>query len=81
MLYVCGGFLLIILLLVFKKSGHFFKALFTSIIGGVGALCAVGAVGCFIPISVGMNLYSLVFSCLFSVPGVILLLVGKTFMF
>jgi hypothetical protein len=81
MIYFAGAFLLCLILLVFKKSGSFFKALFTSALGGVGALCAVGAVGYFLPLSIGINVYTIIFSSLFSVPGVILLLLGQTFLF
>lgn len=81
MLYALGAFLLICALFIFKKSGHFLKALFTSALGGVGALCAVSALSYFIPISVGFNWYSLAFSAFFSVPGVLFLLLSKTFIF
>lgn len=81
MIYALGSVLLIIILLVFKKSGSFFKAFFTSATGGVGALCAVSALSYFIPLSVGFNWYSLVFSVFFSVPGVVFLLLSKTFIF
>lgn len=81
MVYVTGAVLLCIMLLVFKKSGHFFKALLSSILGGVGALCAVNAVSYFIPLTVGINAYSLAFSSMFSVPGVIFLLLCDTFIF
>lgn len=81
MIYVIGAFLLLVGLMIFKNSGSFFKSVFTSALGGVGALCAVSAVSYFIPITVGLNWYSLAFSCVFSVPGVIYLLVSKTFLF
>ncbi len=81
MIYVTGIALLCVMLIVYKKSGHFFKALFSSIFGGAGALCAVNALSYFIPLSVGLNLYSLSFSAVFSVPGVIFLLLSNTFIF
>lgn len=81
MLYVLGAFLLIIALFIFKKSGSFFKSLLTSAVGGVGALCAVSALSYFVPLTVGFNWYSLAFSALFSVPGVVFLLLSKTFIF
>lgn len=71
----------IIMLFAFKKSGHFFKAFFSSILGGVGSICAVGAISYFIPLTVGINLFTVLFSAVFSVPGVILLLLLKTFVF
>lgn len=79
MIYLIGVLLGVIMLIVFKKSGCFFKSIFTSALGGVGALCAVGAVSYFVPLSLGINLYSLVFGAVFSVPGVIFLLLAKTF--
>ena len=81
MVYVTGAVLLGIMLLVFQKSGHFFKSLFSSVLGGVGALCAVNAVSYFMPLTLGLNAYSLAFSSVFSVPGVIFLLLCDTFIF
>ena len=81
MIYFIGIVLLFIILLVFKKSGCFLKSFFTSALGGIGGLCAVWAVNFFVPLSLGLNLFSLVFSVLFSVPGVIFLLLCKTFLF
>lgn len=80
MLYVIGAFLLLVALIIFKNSGAFFKSLLSSVVGGVGALCAVSAMSYFIPLSVGLNWYSLAFSAVFSVPGVIFLLVSKAVM-
>lgn len=81
MLYVLGAVLLVIALFIFKKSGCFLKSFFASALGGVGALCAVSALSYFIPLTVGFNWYSLAFSVLFSVPGVVFLLLSKTFIF
>ncbi len=81
MIYATGVILLIIGIIIFKISGNFFKAFFSSALGGVGALCAVWAVNFFVPLSLGVNLFSLAFSVLFSVPGVIFLLLCKTFLF
>ncbi len=81
MLYVLGAVYLIIALLIFKKSGSLFKAFFTSALGGVGALCAVSAVSLVVPLSVGLNWYSLAFSVFYSVPGVVFLLLSETFIF
>ena len=81
MIYFIGIVLLIIVLIIFKNSGNFLKSFFTSVLGGVGALCAVWAVNFFVPLSLGVNIFSLVFSVLFSVPGVIFLLLCKTFLF
>jgi hypothetical protein len=68
-------------LLIFKISGSFIKSFFTSIVGGLGAICAVGAISYFIPLSLGVNLCSLIFSALFSVPGVVFLLLSQIFLF
>ena len=81
MVYLTGIVLVLIMLIIFKKSGSFFRSLFTSALGGVGALCAVSAISYFVPLSVGLNLYSLAFSTVFSVPGVVFLLLSKTFIF
>ncbi len=80
MIYFMGALLLIAVFLIFKTSGSFFKSFLTSALGGVGALCAVWAVNYFVPLSLGVNVFSLVFSVLFSVPGVIFLLLCKTFL-
>ncbi len=66
-------------LLVFKKSGNFFRAFAASALGGLGSLCAVGAVSYFVPLSLGLNWYAVFFACLFSVPGVITMLLAKAF--
>lgn len=81
MIYFIGVVLLFVVFLIFKNSGCFFKSFLTSALGGVGALCAVWATGFFVPLSLGFNVFSLVFSVLFSVPGVIFLLLCKTFVF
>lgn len=80
-IYIFLAILFVLSLLIFKLSGSFVKSLFTSIVGGVGAICAVGAISYFIPLSLGVNLYSLIFSALFSVPGVVFLLVSQVFLF
>ena len=76
MLYSICAVVVGIILFIYKGSGSFFKAMLTSAIGGVGALCAVNTLSYFIPLSVGFNLFTITFSSLFSVPGVILLLIS-----
>lgn len=80
MIVFTGVVLALVMLFVFKKSGNFFKSVCTSILGGLGSLCAVGAVSYFVPLSLGINLYSIVFGAVFSVPGVIFMLLAKTFL-
>ena len=80
-IYIFLAIIFIFALLIFKLSGSFVKSLLTSIVGGVGAICEVGAISYFIPLSLGVNLYSLIFSALFSVPGVVFLLVSQVFLF
>ncbi len=80
MIYAIGVIIACAVLFAFKKSGHFFRSVFTSIIGGVSSLLAVNVVGWFIPVSLGVNVYSLVFASFFSVPGVIFLLLAKSFL-
>lgn len=80
-IYIFLAILFVFSLLIFKISGSFVKSLLTSIVGGVGAICAVGAISYFIPLSLGVNLYSLIFGALFSVPGVVFLLVSQVFLF
>ena len=81
MTYVLGAFLLVVALFIFKNSGNFLKAFITSAVGGVSALCAVSAISFIIPVSVGLNWYSLAFSVFYSVPGVVFLLLSETFIF
>ncbi len=64
---------------IYKKSGHFFKSLFTGAGGGIGAICAIGAASQFIPLTVGINYFTIAFCSVFSVPGGIFLLLFKTF--
>ena len=60
-----------------KKSGHIGKSLFMSAVGGLTALCAVGVLGQFMPLSIGVNLFTVTVATTLSVPGVtMLLLVG-----
>ena len=77
--YIFIGVLVLISLLIFKSSKCFFKALFTSILGGVGAICAVSALSTFVPVSICVNWLTLAISALFSVPGVIMLLLINAF--
>ncbi len=75
-----GIMLLTAVFIIFKKSGSFFKSMITSALGGIGALCTVSAASAFFPLGVGFNLYTLAFSALYSVPGVVFLLVGDAFL-
>lgn len=81
MIYVLCVFLGVLMFVAFVKSGSFFKSVFTSILGGVSALCAVKAVSLFLPLTLGINIYSLAFGAFFSVPGVIFMLLAQTFLF
>lgn len=81
MIYFFGIVILVAMLVVFKKSGHFLKSVLTSVLGGVGALCAVSALSYLVPLTLGINAYSLVFGAVFSVPGVIFMLLAQTFLF
>jgi len=81
MLYGICAVVVLIVLCVFKGSGKFLKAIFTSALGGVGALCAVNTLTYFVPLSISFNLFTIIFSALFSVPGVIALLVSDALLF
>ncbi len=80
MIYCVGVICLLLVLIIYRCSGNFFKSFLTSALGGVGALCAVSVVSSFVPLGVGLNLYSLVFSVFYSIPGVIFLLVSEAFL-
>ncbi len=71
----------VIMLFIFKKSGCFFKSLSASVLGGIGSLCASCAISYFLPLSVGLNAFTLTFCAVFSVPGTVFLLLLKAFLF
>ncbi|HZK21953.1 MAG TPA: pro-sigmaK processing inhibitor BofA family protein [Oscillospiraceae bacterium] len=73
-LYIFLSFLFVLALIFAKKSGHFIKSLITSAIGGLGALCAVGVIGQFVTLSIGVNFLTVAIAFSLSVPGVIMLL-------
>lgn len=73
-LYIFLSILLISALISAKKSGSFIKSIITSIIGGLSALCAVGVIGQFITLSIGVNFLTVAIAVTLSVPGVIMLL-------
>ncbi len=78
-IFVFCGILILLALIIFKVSKKFFKAMFVSVMGGLGAVCAVGAISYFVPLSIGINWLTLLISSLFSVPGVILVLLLNIF--
>ena len=59
------------------KSGHFIKSLFLSAIQGITAVAAVNLAGLITGVSIGVNVFNLIFACLAGIPGVILILVFK----
>lgn len=73
-LYAILIVVLIIMLASAVKSGHAVKSMLVSIVGGLGALCAVGVIGQFITLSVGVNFLTVIVAALLSVPGVVMLL-------
>lgn len=74
-IYIFLGVLVIVALFIFKMSKSFFKALFTSVLGGVGAICGVYTLSCFVPLTICFNWLTILIASLFSVPGVIMLLI------
>lgn len=74
-LYIFLSVLLILALISAKRSGHFIKSIITSVIGGLSALCAVGVIGQFITLSIGVNFLTVAIAVTLSVPGVIMLLI------
>ena len=78
-LFVFCGIIFLVALIIFKVSKNFLKAMFVSLIGGFGAICAVSAISYFLPLSIGINWLTLFISGLFSVPGVILILLMNVF--
>lgn len=65
-------------LLAFKRSGHFFKAFFITAAQGIAALFAVVLIGEFIPVPLGINLFTLGAGALGGTPVIILLVLLNT---
>ena len=53
-----------------KKSGHFIKSLFLSVIEGTAALFAVNAVGTFTGVTLPVNWLTLTSGAVFGMPGI-----------
>ena len=56
------------------KSGHFFKSLINSAFQGLASLLAVNVIGLLTGVTVALNWYTIVFSCVFGTPACIALL-------
>ena len=63
-----------------KTSGHAVKSLILSVVGGLSALCAVGVLGQFLPLNIGVNVFTVTVAATLSVPGVTMLLLVGTFL-
>lgn len=60
---------------IFKKSEHFFRCLFLSAVSGVGGLCFVNIISTLTGITLAVNPFTVGFSALSGLSGVIALLV------
>jgi len=60
------------------KTGHIFKALFTSVALGIVALFAVNVISAFTGVSIGVNAVSIFVSAVGGISGVVMLLVMNT---
>ena len=67
---------LLVILISFIKSRHFFSSLFLSALQGIIALFAVNFTGGFIALHLNVNLFSLFVSAFGGLPGVIFLVVS-----
>ncbi len=65
----------IVSLIVMKKSKHFFKAFFLTLIEGMGALLAVNASGLLTGVTLSINALTLSTGAIFGCPGIIMLLI------
>lgn len=65
----------IIVLWIFKKSEHFWKSLFLSAVSGVGGLFMVNLLSNMTGVSLAVNPFTVGFSALSGLSGVIALLV------
>ncbi|MBQ8503041.1 MAG: pro-sigmaK processing inhibitor BofA family protein [Clostridia bacterium] len=65
----------IIVLWIFKKSEHFYKSLFLSAVSGVGGLFFVNIISALTGVSLAVNPFTIGFSALSGLSGVIALLV------
>lgn len=74
-----AGFISLLCLIKMIRCGHFFKALFTSAISGLGSLFAVNLLSGVTGVSIAVNWFTTAF-CVFSgVCGSITLLVSNIF--
>lgn len=69
---ICGAAAICTLcvLVSMKKSGHFMKSLFLSVVEGTAALFAVNAAGTFTGVTLGVNWLTLASGAVFGVPGI-----------
>ncbi len=67
----------IAVLWIFRKSGHFFKSLFLSAVSGIGGLCFVNIIAPLTGVSLGANPFTLTFSALSGLSGVIAMLFAR----
>lgn len=65
----------VIVLWIFKKSEHFFRCLFLSAVSGIGGLCFVNIISAMTGITLALNPFTIGFSALSGLSGVIALLV------
>ncbi len=56
------------------KSKHFFKSLINTVFQGLASPLAVNVIGLLTGITVALNWYTIVFSCVFGTPACIALL-------
>lgn len=68
----------LIIAVAMVKTGHIFKALFTSVALGIIALFAVNVISAFTGVSIGVNAVSVFVSAVGGISGVVTLLVMNT---
>lgn len=66
----------VIILLVSYKSKRFFTSLFLTAFSGASSLLAVHVLSWFTPISLPVNLFTVIVSLISGIPGVVALLIS-----
>ncbi|MGN0487117.1 MAG: pro-sigmaK processing inhibitor BofA family protein [Acutalibacteraceae bacterium] len=77
-IFFCAAGLCAAAILIFSaKSGHFLRCALLSVLSGVGALFAVNILSRFTGVCIPVNWISLPVSAVFSLPGVIALILSQ----
>ncbi|MGN0463173.1 MAG: pro-sigmaK processing inhibitor BofA family protein [Acutalibacteraceae bacterium] len=79
LIITAAGLVSLICLIKMLQSGHFFKALSTSVLSGLGSLFAVNLLSGITGVSVAVNWFTMIFCAFSGICGSICLLIGNIF--